>query len=63
MNFNCVFPDCSFKQNNIEEKDFVDHLRESHKDQIKEIAEKQDIPIHMAEMITTSNSKVFINSG
>lgn len=62
MNFNCVFPECNFKQNNIEEEVFLKHLREEHQKDLISISEKEEIPIEMAEMITVSNSKVFINS-
>ena len=62
MNFNCVFPECDFKQNNIDEEVFLKHLREYHQGELAGIAKKEEIPIEMAEMITVSNSKVFINS-
>ncbi|MBI1662691.1 MAG: hypothetical protein IS860_04195 [Nitrosopumilus sp.] len=62
MNFNCVFPDCNYKENNIEEEEFLKHLKEKHQKEIISISEKEEIPINMAEMITISNSKVFINS-
>ncbi|WP_428324386.1 hypothetical protein [Nitrosopumilus sp.] len=62
MNFNCVFSDCNYKQNNIKEEEFLKHLREEHHNELESIAKKEEIPINMAEMITVSNSKVFINS-
>ena len=62
LNFNCVFPDCNYKRNDIEEEEFLKHLEEEHNDVIKEMSEKENIPIKMAEMMTISNSKVFINS-
>ncbi|MBT4973174.1 MAG: hypothetical protein HOM82_02875 [Thaumarchaeota archaeon] len=62
MNFNCVFPSCDYKENNIEEKEFIRHLKEKHHDEMKSISDKENIPVGMAEMITVSNSKVFINS-
>ena len=62
MNFNCVFPLCSFKRNGIEEQDFINHLKEQHHAEILDISKKEDMPISMIEMITVSNSKVFINS-
>jgi len=62
LNFNCVFPDCNYKENNIEEEEFLKHLKEKHQKEIISISEKEEIPINMAEMITISNSKVFINS-
>lgn len=57
-----MFPDCNYKENNIEEEEFLKHLREKHQDEITSISKKEEIPVNMAEMITTSNSKVFINS-
>jgi hypothetical protein len=63
LNFNCIFPSCNFKQNNVEEEDFLKHLNEEHCGDILEISKKENIPIKMAEMITMSNSTVFINSG
>ena len=57
-----MFPECNFKQNNIEEEEFLKHLREEHKNELADVSKKEEIPIEMAEMITVSNSKVFINS-
>jgi hypothetical protein len=63
LNFNCVFPSCSFKRNDIEEEEeFLKHLNEEHKKEMQDISKKENISIEMAEMITASNSKVFINS-
>jgi len=62
LNFNCVFPSCSYKRNGIEEEDFLNHLKEEHPAEMRDISKKENIPIKMAEMITVSNSKVFINS-
>ena len=62
MNFNCVFPSCSYKRNGIEEEEFLNHLKEEHQEEMLDISKKENIPIKMAEMITASNSKVFINS-
>lgn len=62
MNFNCIFTSCNFKSNDIEEEEFLTHLKESHSKEISDIAQKEEIPISMAEMIVVSNSKVFINS-
>ncbi|QLH03063.1 hypothetical protein C5F47_05630 [Nitrosopumilus cobalaminigenes] len=62
MNFNCIFPSCNYKRNDIEEEEFQKHLEEEHGNEIKDISEKESIPIKMAEMMTISNSKVFINS-
>ena len=63
LNFNCIFISCNFKQNNVEEEDFLKHLSEEHPDEILEISKKENIPIKMAQMIAVTNSTVFINSG
>lgn len=60
MNFNCVF-DCGFKKNNISEDEFVTHLREKHSNELEIVTKREEIPISMAEMMSVSNSKVFIN--
>ena len=57
-----MFEECNFKENNIEEEEFLKHLREEHHSELALISEKEGIPINIAEMITVSNSKVFINS-
>ena len=62
LNINCIFSSCDFKQNNIEEKEFLKHLRDEHSDEILKISKKENIPIKAVEMITVSNSTVFINS-
>lgn len=62
MNFNCVFTSCDFKCNNVEEIEFLKHLKEEHSDDILKISKKENISINAVEMITTSNSSVFINS-
>jgi len=62
LNFNCIFPSCNYKRNNIEEEEFLKHLKEIHHNEITDISEKENIPIKTAEMMATSNSKVFINS-
>ena len=62
MNFNCIFPTCNFKGNGIEEKEFQIHLKEKHHAEMIDISKKENMPISMVEMITISNSKVFINS-
>ena len=62
MNFNCVFPTCNYKRNDIEEEEFLKHLKEIHHNELLDISKRESIPITMAEMITISNSKVFINS-
>ena len=62
MNFNCIFSYCNFKQNNVEEKEFLKHLQDEHKLEIIEISKKENMPIKTVEMITISNSTVFINS-
>jgi len=63
LNFNCVFTSCNFKRNNVEEKEFLKHLSDEHQNDILEISKKENIPIKIAEMITVTNSTVFINSG
>jgi len=63
LNFNCIFTSCSFKRNNVDEKEFLNHLSEEHSDDILGISKKENIPIKMAEMIVVTNSTVFINSG
>jgi len=62
LNFNCAFSSCNYKRNDIEEEEFLRHLKEEHYNEILDISKKENIPIKMAEMITISNSKVFINS-
>ena len=62
MNFNCVFPSCDFKKNDIEEEEFLKHLKDVHQDEIVEVSERESITITMVEMISVSNSIVFINS-
>jgi len=61
MNFNCVFPSCSYKRNSIEEKEFLNHLKEEHHAEMLDASKKENMPIKMVEMIAVSNSKVFIN--
>ncbi|AFS82520.1 hypothetical protein [Candidatus Nitrosopumilus sediminis] len=61
MNFNCIIPSCNYKRNNIEEDEFLKHLKEEHQNEMREISIKENMTIEMAEMITTSNSKTFIN--
>lgn len=63
LNFNCVFPSCNFKRDNIEEREFLKHLNEKHHNEMLDISKKENMSIKAVEMITTSNSKVFINSG
>ena len=62
MNFNCVFPTCDFKKNDIEEEEFLKHLKDVHREEIVEVSERESIPVTMVEMISVSNSKVFINT-
>ena len=62
LNVNCIFSSCDFKQNNIKEKEFLKHLSDEHSDEILEISKKENMSIKAVEMITTSNSTVFINS-
>ena len=38
------------------------HLKEEHDKDMQDISKKEKMSIKMAEMITISNSKVFINS-
>ena len=53
---------CDFKCNNVKEIEFLKHLKEEHSDEIVKISKKENISINAVEMITTSNSSVFINS-
>ena len=62
MNFNCVFPSCNYKQNDITEEEFLKHLKEVHQNEMQETAKKEDIPVSTVEMMTVSNSRVFINN-
>ena len=61
MNFYCVFPSCNFKGNVIDEKEFRNHLNEKHLTEMLSISKKEDIHINFVEIMTVSNSKVFIN--
>ena len=62
LNFNCIFTTCNFKQNNIEESEFLKHLQDEHTKEIIDISKKENMSIKAVEMITISNSRVFINS-
>jgi hypothetical protein len=62
LNFNCIFPSCSFKCNDIEEEVFLKHLNEKHPKDMQDISKKENMPIKAVQMITISNSTVFINS-
>ena len=62
MNVNCIFSSCNFKRNNIEEKEFLKHLNEEHSEEILKISKNENMSIKAVEMITISNSTVFINS-
>jgi hypothetical protein len=62
LNFNCVFPSCDYKRSDIEEEEFLKHLKDEHHNEMREISEKENISIKIAEMMTVSNSKVFINT-
>ena len=53
---------CNFKQNNIEESEFLKHLQNEHSKEIIDISKKENMSIKAVEMITISNSTVFINS-
>ena len=63
MNFNCIFPICTFKHNNVNEEVFLKHLDEFHDKEIMQISKKEKISLRMTKMIAVSNSTVFINSG
>ena len=62
MNFNCIFPSCNYKRNDIEEEEFLKHLKEEHQNEILDTSKKEEIPVKMVEMMAISNSRVFINS-
>lgn len=62
MNFNCIFPSCNYKRNNIEEEEFMKHLKEEHQKEIEDASNQTCMPIKLVGMMTVSNSKVFINS-
>ena len=62
LNFNCVFPSCNFKCNNVEEIEFLKHLKEEHSVELLKISKKENMSIKAVEMMTTSNSSVFINT-
>ena len=62
LNFNCVFPSCDFKCNNVEEIEFLKHLKEKHSEELLKISKKENMSVKAVEMITTSNSSVFINT-
>jgi len=61
VNFNCVFPSCNYKRNDINEEDFLNHLKQEHHAEMLDVSKKENIPINRVEMISVSNSKVFIN--
>ena len=62
MNFNCIFPSCNYKRSNIDEEEFRIHLNEEHQTEMLDISKKENMTINAVEMITISNSTVFINS-
>ena len=62
LNFNCVFPSCNYKRNDIDEDEFLEHLKSEHHKEILETSKKEGMSINMIEMMVVSNSKVFINS-
>ena len=62
LNFNCVIPSCDFKCNDVEEIEFLKHLKEEHSDELLKISKKENMSIKAVEMMTTSNSSVFINT-
>jgi len=47
LNFNCIFSQCDFKCNDIEEEEFLKHLNEKHHKEMSDISEKENIPIKM----------------
>ena len=61
LNFICIFTTCNYKQNNIEESEFLKHLQDEHTKEIIDISKKENMSIKAVEMITISNSRVFIN--
>jgi hypothetical protein len=63
LNFNCVFPSCSFKRSGIEEEEFLKHLNGEHRGDMLDISRKENLPIESVKMIAVSNSTVFMNSG
>jgi hypothetical protein len=42
-------------------REFLKHLKEEHYDEILEVAKKENMSVETVEMMTVSNSKVFIN--
>jgi hypothetical protein len=56
-----VFPSCNYKRNGIDEEDFLIHLKEEPHSEMLDVSKKENMPINMVEMISVSNSKVFIN--
>jgi hypothetical protein len=62
LNFDCAFHSCDFKCNNVEEIEFLKHLKEEHSDELLKISKKENMSVKSVEMITTSNSNVFINT-
>ena len=42
MNFNCIFPICIFKHNNVNEEVFLKHLDEFHDKEIMQISKKRE---------------------
>ncbi len=62
LNFHCIFTTCNYKQNNNEESEFLKHLQDEHTKEIIDISKKENMSIKAVEMITISNSRVFINS-
>ena len=42
MNFNCIFPNCTFKNNNVDEEVFQKHLDEFHNEEIMQISKKRE---------------------
>ena len=49
LNFNCVFTTCNFKCNNVEEIEFLKHLKEEHSDELLKISKKENMSIKAVE--------------
>ena len=45
LNFDCVFPSCNFKCNNVEEVEFLKHLKEEHSDELLKISKKENVRV------------------
>ena len=59
LNFNCIFPTCNFKQNNIQESEFLKHLQDEHTKEIIDISKKENIDSTKPDsFIDTINSSI-----